>query len=318
MTTMRAKRTSAVLDQFNLTETALPKGVERTHVTITRDSATLMLDANESNRRLRMDLAKTYARMMLAPGGWPYVGDPIRIDKNGRIIDGQHRIKAVEICGVALEVDIITGLEPEVQNNIDGGTMRKPADNLRMAGFTNTQTMAAGARFLMYWGLERAEDTEDAAWTLASETFRPAMAEITAYALDHPGLEQSASVAYNTYMATHVRPGIATALHYRMSLIDAERAEEFFTSLRTGVDMAEGNPVLTWRNRLSRVRRDAIRESPAEHLFHGVNTWNKWVAREANLRVMPPRDGVGPGSTVRLSDTILLVDGEKWTPRKGD
>lgn len=316
--TMIAKPTgtNTILDNFGLVETSLPPGVERHHVIITRESATLMLDANESNRRLRLPLANTYARMMLAPGGWPYAGDPIRIDINGRIIDGQHRIKAVEICGVPLAVDVITGLAPEVQYNLDGGLARKVSDNLRMAGYKNTQTMSAAARALMWWGLERADDTSAAAWRIPSETFRPAMSEVTAFALAHPRLEELSGIAYATYINTHVRPAIATAVLYRMEKIDPFRANEFFHYLRLGADMEEGNPILTLRNRLGRVRRDGVRESTEEHLFHIANAWNKWVARETNYRVQLPRDGVGPGSVIRLSDTILLTDDARWVPRK--
>jgi len=315
--TMIAKLTNnRVLDGFGLVEAQLPPGVERHHVIITRESATIMLDANESNRRLRLSVANTYARMMLAPGGWPYIGSPILIDRNGRIIDGQHRIKAVEICGVPLAVDVITGLDPKVQYNVDNNLARKVSDNLRMAGFKNTQTMSAGARALMWWGLERADDSTAQAWKIPSETFRPATAEVTAFAIAHPDLEDISGIAYAAYVASHVRPAIATAVLYRASKIDPFRAAEFFHYLQSGAGMEEGNPILTLRNRLSRVRRDGVKEQPEEHLFHVVNAWNKWVSRETNYRVQLPRDGVGPGSIIRLSDTILLTDDAQWIPRK--
>jgi hypothetical protein len=318
VTTIKTKSVGDMLGTFGLQFGSLPAGVERYTVVIDAAAATRLLNANEGNRRLNQTLAFSYARMMEEPGGWPYVGDPIRVDKTGRLLDGQHRLRAVELCGVPLTVDIILGLEPETQDNMDVNATRKASHQVAMAGVKHAVAAAPAARLLMRWGFH--DDPERETWTLASDTFAPARPEITQWVRRHKdAIERSSGLAFAAFNAMGIKPSVAAALHFRASRISLAYADEFLYSLRTGEDMSAGNPILTLRNKIIRQKRDSIREEQDPQLYHAVTAWNWWIARKPTYKLQSPRnEPIRAGSEIKLSTKILLVDGEKWAPKEKD
>lgn len=304
-----------MLGQFGLQFGSLPVGVERHTVVITSMAATLLLNANDQNRRLDQTLALTYARMMEQPGGWPYVGDPIRIDRNGRLLDGQHRLRAIELCGVPLTVDIILGLEPDTQDVMDVNAVRKATQQVAMAGIKHSVAVAPASRLLMRWGFNDNPNLES--WAIASKTYTPARPEIIRWARAHrDAIERSAGIAFATFNAVGISPSVAAALHFRAARIDVGRADEFLHYLRTGEDMSAGNPILTLRNKIVRQRNDSIRQEQIEQLYHASTAWNYWVGRKTTYKLQSPRnEPIKPGIEIRLSSRILLV-GEKWSPKE--
>ena len=314
--TMRKNRpASDMLGHFGLQFASLPLGVERYTVTIDAAAATRLLNANEHNRRMNQTLAISYARMMETEGGWPYVGDPIRVDKNGRLLDGQHRLRAVELCGVPLVVDIILGLEPETQDVMDTNSTRKSSQQVAMAGIKHAVAAAPAARLLMRWGFNDNPELEN--WVIASDSFAPARPEITRWTRAHQdAIERSAGLAFGVFNAVGIKPSVAAAVHFRASRIDVYRADEFLHYLRTGEDMVSGNPILTLRNKIVRQRNDSIRAAQDEQLYHTVTAWNYWVGRKTTLKLQSPRnEPIKPGIKIEMSSRILLTD-EKWTPKE--
>ena len=321
MTMMSTTRNaSELLGEFGLQFASPPKGVERHTVRIDAEAARRLLDANVHNRRLSQVQAISYARMMEQPGGWPYVGDPIRVDKNGRLLDGQHRLRAVELCGVPLVVDIILGLEPETQDVMDTNSTRKAPQQVAMAGIKHAVAAAPAARLLMRWGFH--DDPELETWALASDSYAPARPEVTRWCRQHKdAIERSAGLGFAVFSAVGIKPSIAAAVHFRASRISVDWADKFLHFLRTGEDMSAGNPILTLRNKFSRQRQLSIREDQNEQLYHTVTAWNYWTARKTNFKPQLPRTAIKAGTEITLSDRILLaptVEGERWvwTPKE--
>src|SRR4051812_13609663 len=52
------------------------------------------LDHNDNNRSIRDRKVAAFKRDLLA-GNWRNIGDPIRFDTNGKLVDGQHRLMAL-------------------------------------------------------------------------------------------------------------------------------------------------------------------------------------------------------------------------------
>lgn len=325
MTMIANRNATDMLGEFGLQFASLPPGVVRHTVTVDAATATRLLNANENNRRLSQTLAVSYARMMETEGGWPYVGDPIRVDKNGRLLDGQHRLRAVELCGVPLIVDIILGLEPETQDVMDTNSTRKAPQQVAMAGIKHAVAAAPAARLLMRWGFN--DNPEVETWTLASDLYAPARPEVTRWCREHKNaIEHSAGLAFATYNAASVKPSVAAAVHFRAARINLYWADKFLYFLRTGEDMSAGNPILSLRNKLVRQKALSIRENVEEQLYHVANTWNLWIERKANLKLQLPRTAIKGGSVIALSSKILLEKPEKdengddkrfvWTPKE--
>lgn len=93
---------------------------------ITPEIAAQLLKTNiERNRTISVGRVAMYEHDMLS-GKWTENGETIKIDNEGRLIDGQHRLKAIERSGVTLWLWVAQGVTPESFENIDVGLSRTP------------------------------------------------------------------------------------------------------------------------------------------------------------------------------------------------
>lgn len=110
------------------------------------------LQKNTCNRTLRDSWVYELGRIMES-GQWKFNGDPIRIDKYGRLIDGQHRCFACWLTGIPVEVLIVYELDMEVQSTIDRGPRRTTADDMSIQRFDSSIKRASLANKLLHpWG----------------------------------------------------------------------------------------------------------------------------------------------------------------------
>jgi hypothetical protein len=73
---------------------------------LTKEMAEQLLNKNHNNRNLSIAKAVRYANDM-SKGAWADVGDVVRIDTEGNLIDGQHRCKAVVLSGKDIPITMI-------------------------------------------------------------------------------------------------------------------------------------------------------------------------------------------------------------------
>lgn len=74
-------------------------------------------------RRVRMNTVNMYAKDM-EQGRWKFNGDTIRFDKEGRLMDGQHRMKAIIKSGIPQICLVVRGIDNSVMDTIDNGLKR--------------------------------------------------------------------------------------------------------------------------------------------------------------------------------------------------
>jgi hypothetical protein len=84
---------------------------------------------NIGNRKVSRERVATYLRDMNS-GSWEFNGDAIRLDENGVLIDGQHRMTAVAQSGMACEFLVIKGVKSATKHTIDSGKSRTGGDAL--------------------------------------------------------------------------------------------------------------------------------------------------------------------------------------------
>jgi hypothetical protein len=263
-------------------------GVTYELTTITPKRAQQILDANPRNRNLNQRLVLSYAREMKG-GRWQENGDAIRISDTGFLLDGQHRLAAVERTGIPLrDALLVSGLPEKAQDTMDAGKKRTVADQLKINGVANYTSLAAVARYAYTWVLEpNGNHKMDTSRRIVSNS------ELLEFIEDQPELNEAATVA------THYRgPGNRSVIGFCwwvLADIDKDDADEFMTSLSTGADLKEGNPILTLRNELmsltSTVGQSLERTWMIRLIFY---CWNKWRAEERLVRIRLPRGGKGP------------------------
>lgn len=98
---------------------------------VTPQTATLWLDTkNSHNRPVSQSTVERYVQEMRA-GRWVNNAQPIIFGKpSDRLLNGQHRLKAIVISGVSVECTITWGVDDNAFDTIDDGNKRSLADVL--------------------------------------------------------------------------------------------------------------------------------------------------------------------------------------------
>jgi hypothetical protein len=119
-------------------------------VTVTPTLAQELLLKNTKNRTLSRNVVNRYAGAMSA-GLWGEGDSAICLDSTGALINGQHRLVACIETGVLMVATIITGMPPESFRFIDRQAKRTFAQELKLAGVSNSSLMASVSRLLFTW-----------------------------------------------------------------------------------------------------------------------------------------------------------------------
>jgi len=119
-------------------------------VLLTPADATELLALNHNNRRVRGAYVRGLAET-LRQGEFTFNGATIVISDEGHLLDGQHRLKAIESSGVPAWTLVVRGVSSAAMPTIDQGTPRTAADILNWldADTKNAKQMAAVARVVM-------------------------------------------------------------------------------------------------------------------------------------------------------------------------
>jgi len=68
---------------------------------------------------------------------------------NGTLLNGQHRLRACTESEIAIDTDVIFGLNPEVMNTIDIGKVRTAANIAHLEGVENASAACAAAHLIL-------------------------------------------------------------------------------------------------------------------------------------------------------------------------
>lgn len=117
------------------------------------------LKKNRQNRKVREDRVGRYADLM-RDGEWLVSPDAIAFSYTDKLINGQHRLKAIAQLdkGQSVQCMVMFGLDPAAFKISDVGVKRTGADVLRIEGFKSAEEMAAVCRLLALWHQGRLEE----------------------------------------------------------------------------------------------------------------------------------------------------------------
>lgn len=85
------------------------------------------------NRDLRPSTVARYASDMRL-GRWGVSHQGLAFDQQGRLVDGQHRLYAIDEADVTVWLPVTTNIPPGAQEYVDQGLPRKAIDVIRLAG----------------------------------------------------------------------------------------------------------------------------------------------------------------------------------------
>lgn len=233
-------------------------------VSISSDIARRWLGSNTHNRNLRGRDVEKYARDMKA-GDWHLNGEAIKFDKNGVLMDGQHRLHAIVKADVTVLCLVVRGLESAAQDTMDTGTKRSAADMLQLQGCKNTSLLAATIR--------NAITVERVGYTGLS-TYAVTHQEVSDYLAEHPDIEEAAAVAARVGRGIDCPPAIVGYALWALMAIDPQAANAFFTDAVSRVGLEAGDPALALGHRFAEARRNRERLTHAVYLSMIFRAWN--------------------------------------------
>lgn len=100
-------------------------------VLFTPEMATEIISKPSTNfRSVKRPVVNQYAKDM-ENGNWTFCGDTIKFDKDGNLIDGQHRLRAIIKSGIPQYFYKVEELDPESARVMDSGFKRSVNDYLK-------------------------------------------------------------------------------------------------------------------------------------------------------------------------------------------
>ena len=234
-----------------------------TWIDVDPKGAATLLQRNK-NRTLRPSVVERYTGEMQR-GAWiPNGTDPIVIDTNGDLRNGQHRLWAVIKSGTTQRFLLVRGADPGSFAAMDIGAGRQPGDVLGIAvEDTGDKTLGAGMRSSEQKDaaaavrlLERMEERPHFPFTGVWNTRnRLTAGEIAGAFTGKWGREV---VAVQPWMK-QIRAsgvlgggGVWLALLVLMRRLSPEDTAVFVEQVATGTNLSPGSPTLALRNRLLR------------------------------------------------------------------
>lgn len=234
----------------------------------------------EHNRNPIDERVERMARDM-RNGDWIPTADPIKFNKDGRLIDGQHRLRAIMRSGTTQRVLVARDLAEDAVYVIDTGATRSAAQALKIAQTNSKNNSVAVAAAQIVHGYEAGVFKNTGSNQQSKD--RMTNVELLRY-MDVHGEEIYAGVR----MAEWVRrslplPGsVVAAAYVILARVDPEQAMIFFGRIREGsAGLETGDPVSTLTRRVYQDRMSNRRISPALALFYLIRTWNAWREESA-------------------------------------
>jgi len=217
-----------------------------------------------NNRGIRPAVVDAYARDMAA-GHWSLNGDPVRFNKHGKLVDGQHRLLACIQANVPFKSFVVRDLDDDAFITLDSGIKRTMGDELTFAQEKNAIALGAAIQQLMRYE-QGIIDKGTALKATKHEQHE---------ALDHhPKIRES--IHYGQMTKAMLRHSLGTTLHYLFSQKDPVLADEFFVKLAQGTNLKADDPIYLLRERLMRenYKGSKTRLQPKEALALTIKAWN--------------------------------------------
>ena len=212
-------------------------------ITVTPDIAETYLANNGHNRPLNRNRVASLSAAMQS-GDWRLNGETIILSETGKLLDGQHRLKAVVHYGKPVDLLVARGAPDDSFITIDTGKTRSTGDILHMTGVNDGGISAAVAKML--WQMIRRQPLQ----TPAPPSYLIKVLE--RYPSTAKWIAASAGQKVNTVTS---RSSLVLACVYLEDIAQKpSAAERFFKAVTEGANLPEGDPVLALRNRLITVR----------------------------------------------------------------
>lgn len=240
----------------------------------------LLSTYHEDYRKYRPKYAEGLARDMRS-GHWNFDGSPIRIDIQGNLFDGQHRLHSVVESETIQSFLFIAGLPVEAYNTTDTGLARSYRDNLRRRGYANVTLRGALVRLISKWDDNLSLDDSKRLTNAENDEVHDKYVDSISRALE---------VGMNTNRRVDMPKSLWVFSWWLLARVDVEKAHTFLVATAQGENIGRGDPAYTLRNRLYD-ERDNYR-TRNELMYLVFQAWNAFMKGEQITRLHFPVSNV--------------------------
>ena len=264
-------------------------------VSISPAYAKFLLDMSKSsgfvNRKLSMRIVHRYANAM-RNGEWVLSNDAILVTKNGKLINGQHRLMAVIESGTTQRFLIMTDADETMFKYLDGGVKRTLNDFMWASGLTDSTPAMAGASYYIINMFDRNEFFLKLHKSHVTYGYEE---KVRTLLNKHYDLFLRAQVQQKRQSKNSFIPTKAFMVCYVLfSFADPDNAELFFDALYTK-DWGSNKVLIATFNTLQRLPKNLNTESRnlqvMKVLFAG---WNAYETNRTLSRLKTSVDNVLP------------------------
>lgn len=217
-------------------------------VRITPAIAKDLLDRNFQNRNVKRSLVQKIKQEILK-GRWEVTHQPIAIDEENNLIDGQHRLSAIVLSGATVNVRVTLNCKRQTMNVVDTGKSRNNADMLVMDNFKNSTHTAASLRQVICYQKHQNQYWNDRNIIVTSLDIKEKINEF-----EDLDVEVEEAVKNGQIYAKKFKPLMSTVTTSFILLaayknVNNYLIHDYLEKLATGTFLSNDNPLQILRNR---------------------------------------------------------------------
>lgn len=246
--------------------------------TITPADADKLLTASKDHVRNRSvaDGHVSWLADQIRHGKWRTNGEPIILDEDGYLLDGQHRLYAIIMSEKSIETVVTRGVERSTFATIDTGSARTTANVMSIDGEANATTLASVLGWIhRYESSKMLTHIKAAGFTsaiaLAALKKNSSVRDDVAWAVN--------TARANVFLKKVSGSGLAF-LKYVFGQHKPNKATEFFELIGDLRPDEHGTPTRVLRDWLIRNDRDRVAATPLETLAVFVKAWSAFLNGE--------------------------------------
>ncbi len=244
-----------------------PKKVDADLEWITPEKAQHYLDAMGSNRSYSEDTAIKYGRDM-TENRWMPTSQGIGFDYTGKLIDGQHRLRAIIKTAVPVYSVVVRNLHPDAMRATDDNRKRTFSDDLKIEDRERYVKVASATSMIVRFQRGRAKNLKLSTVSKIALSRLEQREELAR--LEREGnLQYSVYRAASLYQAWRIPESAGACVYYlARGYYGEDFTEGFFEALAEGAGLQKGDPTLALAQR---VKLMANQKPKAEgHVYAGA------------------------------------------------
>ena len=246
---------------------------------ITPEMAAKYLQANECNRPVRRAQVERLVHTIKS-GHWQLTHQGIAVDEDGNLLDGHHRLMAIQASGRNVQMMVSRGLSRDAYSVIDTNSPRRPADSLTIMGIKQSRRVASAAALL--WHSIIKSGRMDLALAMSE---RPDVDDIIGVVGEHPDIVRCASTR-DAGVAALIPHSWESWLRYEFGQRDEDIGAEFMTRLGDGAGLHPGHPILVCRSRILSMVTGRAKWAAFERGALVIKAWNHLRAGQREVKMI--------------------------------